>query len=46
MPDADRQVDDFDVWCRHDWQNGITYGCGQVEQTCTKCGAFDYKDVS
>lgn len=48
MPDADRPIDDFDVWtrCQHDWVNGITYSSYEVEQTCSKCGATDIKDVS
>jgi hypothetical protein len=47
-PDADRPVDDYDTWmsCDHDWKNGSTYTNGLIEQTCTKCGFHDFKDVS
>jgi hypothetical protein len=48
MPEADRPVDDNDVWqpCQHDWQYGVTYANWIAELVCTKCGARDEKDVS
>lgn len=48
MPEADRPIDDFDIWqpCAHEWRYGKTYANWSAELICTKCGEIDYKDVS
>jgi len=47
MPEADRPIDDYDVWaaCSHSYRVSH-WGFPVVAYTCTKCGGYDERDVS